>query len=482
MDNSEKIIQLEAQINALKIKITELCIENTALCTKNTALHNENTELKQENAQLKHSLNQNSQNSSKPPSSDGLKKLIRDRSLRKKGRKKSGGQEGHKGHTLKQVSKPDHIISHDLSCCPGCKCDLNQTDVDDFVIRQVFDIPLPKVEVTEHRAEIKQCPSCKKRVCADFPDGVRAPVSYGQNIKSFAVYLQHQQLIPEDRLQSLFADLFKLPLATATLNSFTDQAFNELEIFEQTVLKLVSKAPVKHLDETGFRINGKTQWLHVSSDKTLTYYHISPKRKALLPDLSGTVVHDHYKPYYQLNDVNHGLCNAHHLRELNALIEDEESWAKKMSHWLLCSLRYKKLHRGKSIAADKLARLRASYTEIVKEGLAYHESLKPLIKKSRCGKAPKRKGHNLLLRLWNYCDDVLRFLTDPEVPFTNNQAEQDIRMMKCKQKISGGFRTTKGAEKFIRIRGFISNARKQSWNILESIQKVFNKKVPLPDG
>ncbi len=251
MDNSEKIIQLEAQINALKIKITELCIENTALRT-------ENTELKQENAQLKHSLNQNSQNSSKPPSSDGLKKLTRNQSLRKKGRKKSGGQEGHKGHTLKQVSKPDHIISHDLSCCPGCKCDLNQTDVDDFVIRQVFDIPLPKVEVTEHRAEIKQCPACKKRVCADFPDGVRAPVSYGQNIKSFAVYLQHQQLIPEDRLQSLFADLFKLPLATATLNSFTDQAFNELEIFEQVVLKHVSKAPVKHLDETGFRINGKT--------------------------------------------------------------------------------------------------------------------------------------------------------------------------------------------------------------------------------
>ena len=193
MDNSEKIIQLEAQINALKIKITELCIENTALRT-------ENTELKQENAQLKHSLNQNSQNSSKPPSSDGLKKLTHNQSLRKKGRKKSGGQEGHKGHTLKQVSKPDHIISHDLSCCPGCKCDLNQTDVDDFVISQVFYIPLPKVEVTEHWAEIKQCPACKKCVCADFPDVVRAPVSYGQNIKSFAVYLQHQQLIPEDRL------------------------------------------------------------------------------------------------------------------------------------------------------------------------------------------------------------------------------------------------------------------------------------------
>ena len=222
-----------------------------AIYAENTELKQDNVELKQEIAELRHRLNKNSQNSSKPPSSDGLKKLIRDRSLRKKGRKKSGSQEGHKGHTLRQVSKSDHIIFHDLSCCPGCKYDLNQTDIDAFVVRQVFDIPLPN------------------------------------------------------------------------------------------------------------------------------------------------------------------------LRELNALIEDEESWAKKISHWLLCSLRYKKLHKGKTIAADKLERLRASYTEIVKEGLAYHESLKPLIKKSKCGKAPKRKGHNLLLRLWNYCDDVLRFLTDPEIPFTN---------------------------------------------------------------
>ena len=255
---------------AIHAENTELKQDNVELKQEITELKQEIAELKQEIAELRHRLNKNSQNSSKPPSSDGLKKLIRDRSLRKKGRKKSGGQEGHKGHTLRQVSKSDHIIFHDLYCCPGYKYDLNQTDIDAFVVRQVFDIPLPKVEVTEHRAEIKQCPGCKKRVCADFPDDVRAPVSYGQNIKSFAVYLQHQQLIPEDRLQSLFADLFKLPLATSTLNSFTDQAFNELEIFEQIVLKQVSKASVKHLDETGFRINGKTQWLHVSSDKTLT--------------------------------------------------------------------------------------------------------------------------------------------------------------------------------------------------------------------
>ena len=170
MNNSEQIAA-----KALKTKTTKLNIENMAIHAENTELKQDNvelkqeitelkqeiTELKQEIAELRHRLNKNSQNSSKPPSSDGLKKLIRDRSLRKKGRKKSGGQEGHKGHTLKQVSKPDHIISHDLSCCPGCKCDLNQTDVDDFVIRQVFDIPLPKVEVTEHRAEIKQCPPVK---------------------------------------------------------------------------------------------------------------------------------------------------------------------------------------------------------------------------------------------------------------------------------------------------------------------------------
>ena len=312
---------------------------------------------------------------------------------------------------------------------------------------------------------------CQKRICATFPDDVRAPVSYGQNIKSFAVYFQHKQLIPEDRLQSMFTDLLRLPLATATINRFSDEVFNALTMFEQEVLQQVCKSSVKHLDETGFRIGGKTQWLHVACNKELTYYHTSPKRKSLLFSLCGTVVHDHYKSYYQLAGVNHALCHAHHLRELNALIEEKESRVKKMRRWLLHSLWYKKQHRSKPIAADRLKRLKASYTAIVQKGLTYHESLKPLAKKSRCGRASKRAGYNLLLKLQNYSDDMLRFLTDPMVPFTNNQAERDIRMMKCKQKISGGFRTTRGAEQFARIRGLISTAEKQGWNILESLQK-----------
>ena len=476
MTDLERIIaELNARIAALEAEVAELKTGNNALKAENTALRQENTELKRR-------LDKNSQNSSKPPSSDGLRKANRNQSLRKKGQKKSGGQKGHKGHTLKQVSEPDHVMCHHLSSCPECTHDLSQTDADGSIARQVFDIPLPKVEVTEHRAEIKQCPGCKKRVYAAFPDDVRAPVSYGQNIRGFAVYLQHQQLIPEDRLQSLFTDLFQLPLATATLTGFTDKAFNGLEAFEQAVLQQVSKAGVKHLDETGFRIGGKTQWLHVASNEALTFYHTSPKRKSLLSGLSGTVVHDHYKPYYQLGGVDHALCHAHHLRELNALVEEKESWAKKMRRWLLHSLRYKRQHQGEPIATDKLVRLGVSYMAIVQEGLAYHESLEPLPKKGGRGKAPKRKGHNLLLRLQDYSDDVLRFLTDPKVPFTNNQAEQDIRMMKCKQKVSGGFRTAKGAEKFARIRGFISTARKQGWNILESIQKVFNGAIPLPSG
>lgn len=462
-------------MNDLERIVTELRARVEALDTENQAL-------RAENAELKRRLDKNSQNSSKPPSSDGLRKPNRNQSLRKAGQKKSGGQKGHKGHTLKQVSEPDHVIYHPLSNCPECDHDLSQTVSTDSCARQVFDIPMPAVEVTEHRAEVKKCPGCRKRIRATFPDDVRAPVSYGQNVRSFAVYLQHGQLIPEDRLQNVFADLFQLPLATATINRFSDDVFNALATFEQEVLQQACKSDVKHLDETGFRVGGKTQWLHVACNEALTYYHTSSKRKSLLSGLSGTVVHDHYKPYYQLDGVNHALCHAHHLRELNALIEEKEFWAQKMRRWLLHSLRYKKQHQGEPIAADRLQRLKISYTAIVQEGLAWHKSFEPLQKKGKRGRAPKRAGHNLLLRLQNYSDDVLRFLTDTEVPFTNNQAERDIRMMKCKQKISGGFRTTRGAEQFARIRGLISTARKQGWNILESIQKAFRRELPLPGG
>jgi transposase len=302
---------------------------------------------------------------------------------------------------------------------------------------------------------------------------VNAPVQYGDVIQSYAVYFQQQQFIPEDRLQETFHDLFKINLATATLSGFSESVYDDLIDFDSEILSKIKIAPVKHL--------GKTQWLHVASTTDLTYYHVSPKRKSLLEGLIGVVVHDHWKAYYQLSNALHALCNQHHLRELKALIEyDKESWAKKMQRFLRVGLQYRHAYKDKKIPDDKLSRLTNLYDQIVDEGIIFHENLPAFsIKKSR-GRIARRTGHNLVLRLKNYRDDVLRFLTDPLVPFTNNQAERDIRMMKCKQKISGGFRSTKGADIFARIRGFISTARKQGWNIFESIQQVVRGCVPMP--
>jgi transposase len=427
---------------------------------------------------LKEKLNKNSNNSSKPPSSDGLSRPNRSQSMRPKGKKKSGGQKGHRGHTLLQTTEPDYIVPHDVSVCSECSKDLSTVAHSRVIKRQVIDIPLPKAKVTEHQALVKECPQCLSKVTGEFPADVTAQVQYGANIKSFALYLQHQHFIPEDRLQELFVDLFGVKLATATLNRFTEKLHHTLDKFEQNVLTSVNQSTVKHLDETGFRISGKTQWLHVASTDLFTYYHVNAKRKALLPELQNTVVHDHWKPYYQLEDVIHALCNAHHLRELNAFIESKELWAKKMKRFLLLGLKYRQHYGEKPIPPDKIDRLIEIYHKILKQGFDYHEALPPFSEKPKRGRIKHRPGHNLLFRLRNYCGDVLRFLTDPDVPFTNNQAERDIRMMKCKQKISGGFRTSTGAEQFARIRGFISTARKQQWNILESITNALNSQFP----
>jgi transposase len=433
-------------------------------------------------AELEKRKKKNSSNSSKPPSSDGLSKPPRTTSLRQKGKNKSGGQLGHKGETLKQTQHPDSIKRHELTACSDCKNPLSSDAIVGIIKRQVFDIPQPKCEVTEHQADVKYCECCHKTVIATFPDDVGAPVQYGPTIKSWAVYYQQQHFIPEDRLQQLLSDLYGLKLATATLTASSQTAFEALAPFEENALSMVKQAAVKNLDETGFRVSGKTQWLHVASTPTVTYYHVSPKRKSLIEGLRGTVVHDHWKAYYTLDGVEHGLCNQHHLRELKALIEHEkEVWATKMSRLLRMALRCRHFHGDKEIPSIRLHRLMQCYDTIIKEGLDFHDQQTPLPHPGKRGKKPKRIGHNLLNRLLLYKKDVLRFLDNPAVPFTNNEAERDLRMVKCKQKISGGFRSNHGAAQFARIRGFISTARKQGWNILQSIQSVFTGNIPLPN-
>ena len=432
-------------------------------------------------AELTKRLSKNSRNSSKPPSSDGLSKPPKNKnnSLRQKGKNKSGGQPGHKGETLRQITSPDKIEYHRLVNCPTCSANLKFSPSLGTIKRLVFDLPVPKIEVTEHQAEIKKCCCCHQRVIAPFPNGINAPTQYGDVLKSYSVYLQQQQFIPEDRLRQLFQDLFNVNLATATINKFSESVYDKLECFEQEMLTQLKQVPVKHLDETGFRVNGKTQWLHVVATEALTYYHISPKRKCLLEGLSGIVVHDHWKSYYKLIDVEHALCNQHHLRELKAVIEyDKETWARHVQQFFRVALRYKHHCSDEYIPKKILEQLFKLYDNFIEEGIYYHEELPIYSKENKRGRRAKRTGHNLVLRLKQYRSDVLRFLTNPLVPFTNNQAEQDLRMMKVKQKISGGFRSERGAKIFARVRGFISTTRKQGLNVFDAISQVIRGETP----
>jgi transposase len=409
--------------------------------------------------ELERRLGLNSSISHKPPSSDGLRKKPTQKSLRLKGEKPSGGQIGHKGTTLLNVENPDHIIKHEVAMCLICQKDLTNAQIVAVGKRQVFDIPKPKIEVTEHQVISRIC-SCGHVSKALFPENVQASTQYGERIKALAIYLGYQQMIPEDRLQNLFQDVFNVSIATATLTSMQENFALKIASQQENVLYDLKQSSVKHLDETSLRINGKTCWLHVISNEKQTHYRVHEKRGHLLDGIENIVVHDHFKPYFKLKNVSHALCNAHHLRELKALEEiEKEPWAFRMSAFLRVF---------NAIEKPCLKKAEKFYDNIVNEGLYYHEAKTPLSKR----KNKRRTGHNLLLRLKNFKEDVLRFIANPLVPFTNNQAEQDIRMMKVKQKISGGFRTFKGAENFCLVRGFLSTMRKQNQNLFQAIETV----------
>jgi transposase len=305
-------------------------------------------------------------------------------------------------------------------------------------------------------------------------------VQYGARITAFVIYLLHYQLLPENRLAKLMADLFGVKVAAATIARMSRTCAERLRGFAETVRDRVAGAPVKHMDETGFRIGGKTQWLHVASTALLTFYRVCAKRGSLLANVAGIVVHDHWKPYYTMQGVLHALCNAHHLRELKALVEiEKEEWACKMGRLLRRACHAANLARERGIALKPplIECFERRYDAILAEGLAFHEAQAPLARaaikagRKRRGRPPRRTGHNLLLRLATRKQDTLRFLHDPAVPFTNNQAERDGRMMKLRQKISGGFRSLQGAMDFALIRSFVSTARKQGWSIIDALTR-----------
>lgn len=304
----------------------------------------------------------------------------------------------------------------------------------DPIARQVFDLPEPQpLRVTEHRAHQCRCTACGAQTRATFPEQVSAPVQYGPRIAAVVLYLLHYQLLPQMRLSEAMADLFGVNLANATIAAISRAAAARFAGFTEALRGLIAAAPVKHLDETGFRVGGRTLWLHIASTAWATVYRISQKRGSLPENLTGIVVHDHWKPYYQLKGVLHALCNAHHLRELKALIEiEKEDLARRMQTLLrrACHASNLARARGQPLSPALIALIERHYARIIAQGLAFHQAQPPLLRPAnadRRGAKAKRIGHNLLLRLDTCKDDVLRFLANPDVPFTNNQAERDAR-------------------------------------------------------
>jgi transposase len=411
--------------------------------------------------ELERRLALNSNNSSKPPSSDGLRKQSKNRSLRETGNKKFGGQVGHVGDTLKQVENPDIVKEYDSTTCAACGDSLAESPVEEVIEKQEVDVVIKK-QIIAHKASIRVCKCGTKNT--HMPKHMKAPVQYSANIRAIGVYLG-QQFIPKDRTSDVFRDIFGVEISDTTLMKFDEECAEKLIHFNKAALEAIKKATVKYMDESGIRIMKKTEWVHVISTALLTHYRIDPKRGSLLEGIIGKIIHDHWKPYFTLEDVLHALCNAHHLRELKALIEiEKEVWAKEMFELL------KNTSRLENPTAEQQQAISDQYDQIVVKGLAHHVGLGQLKPNS----TKKRVGHNLLIRLRDFKTETLRFLYDSEIPFTNNLAERDIRLVKLKQKVSGGFRTHLGAEIFVAIRSLVSTVQKQGKSIFQYLIDIFN--------
>ncbi len=436
-------------------------------------------ELEEHGKLLESHLNQNSRNSNRPPSTDFfVKEKTNPKSRRIKSDKKTGGQEGHPGTTLDMVINPDQEIEHSLHWCEECGCSLENMEVENYEIRQVFDIPPISLIVTEHKSQIKTCPHCGKLNKAVFPESVKYPVQYGPNILASAIYCKNYQFIPYERISEFFYDIMGIKICSATIIRAERVCFRNLEDFENVIREKLKASTVIHCDETGMKINKEGYWLHVVSNDKYTCYLAHPKRGSeamdamgILPQFKGIAVHDGWKPYNNY-DCDHALCNAHLQRELTGIEENyKQQWAKDMNELLAEMKKYADECKEKTQELDfeKIKAFGERFNDIVIKGIEENPpSLNP-VKQGKCGRNPKTKARNLLERFIEHKEKILRFLTDLRVPFENNQAERDIRMMKLQQKISGTFRTTRGAEAFCRIRAYISTIRKNNLPVLEGV-------------
>lgn len=453
---SDNIVDLKSFVQVLldKISALELTISR----------------LEAENASLKARLHLDSHNSSKPPSSDGLHKKP---AFPKQKGGKPGGQQGHEGHTLGMVENPDHIVICKPDKC-SCGQELSREQVSILARRQVFNLPQPCLEITEYQVAQVICPVCGQSHRGEFPSGVNAPAQYGTGVKALATLLNCEYKLPFEKIQTLFEDLYGYPVNVSTVITANTTCYNTLGTTETLMQEKIISSPVVNSDESGVRCQGKLHWLHVASTSLFTYLFVHPKRgkQAIVSDspilkrFLGWLVHDCWSSYFNLPDLKHAVCGAHLIRELQSLIETQSQWAVLFKAFLL-----EIYHQPFEQRLENRQEIEQTYDNFLE--LAQEEEPPP-IRTGKRGRYKRTKGRNLLERLQKFKPAVLAFAFNPEVPFTNNQAERDIRPIKVKQKISGCFRAFKGAEHYARIAGFISTTRKHKLNVFKELCNVFD--------
>jgi transposase len=430
-----------------------------------------------------------SHNSSKPPSSDGLGR--KSRSLRKKSGKKPGGQLGHRGETLRLTALPDAVVEQRPVVCAHCQAPLLPgAAAVASERRQVADVPPVRLHITEHQSLHVRCPVCQRITAGPFPAEAASRAQYGPRLRAFAVYLVEQQLVPYARVRALLGDLYGARVPLGTLVRWVRQAAKTLAPVEGQITAALRRAAVLHSDETGVRCAGALAWAHVTSTSRLTHYAVHPRRGAeatqaigILPAFTGVSVHDAWAPYRTLTHCRHALCNIHHLRELTFLEEQyQQAWAKDLKALLLqmkAAVEQARAQGDTTLSRAVRHALVAQYEALLAMGLAANPP--PARGPRRRGRIKQTPARNLLERLLLGQEHVLAFLDDLTIPFDNNQAERDLRMLKVQQKVSGSFRSEGGAEAFARIRGYLSTLAKQGHALLAALEALFTAQPLYPD-
>jgi transposase len=472
----EKLQAQEAEIKSLREDLAQALV----------VLSEANARIKQ----LEGQAGKDSHNRSKPPSTNGFKEPVRKtQSLREKSGKKSGGQPGHPGKTLMMVSNPDEIVRLSPSRCSHCQKALVATGSSRLEQIQVFDLPLMRLEVKEYQAEVKTCPNCQHETRAALPDGI-APLSvqYGPNVKALAVYLSCIQFLPLARTCQLLSDLLGTTFSQAAVLAACQKSAQAVQPVGEQIQVALQHSRVLHSDETGFRVGGKRWWLHVACTAWFTYYLAHPKRgneateaMDILPHYHGINVHDSLSMYRRYPCL-HALCVAHYLRELTYIHEQyQQDWAYQMT--LLLRSIYLQVQQAKQEALCLIPEAdqqdyRRRYQHLVQLGLLANPP--PTERTRQRGAIKKSEPLTLLLRLQEHHDLILRFMTNFEVPFTNNQAETDLRMMKLRQKISGCFRTVAGSATFCTLRSYLATMKKQGVHLLTALASTYTASLLSP--